>query len=79
MTVPTSIAAVIDLWPTRKDLAVELGLSPDRIHKWAQNGTIPAKFHLPVIRAAAARGFPVTADLLAELHHQPAPPREDAA
>jgi ribosomal protein S16 len=68
MSTLNSIRAVIDLWPTRKDLAVDLCLNTDRIHKWAQVGAIPAKYHLALINAGAARGFPISADLLAQLH-----------
>lgn len=68
MTEPASIPDVINLWPARKDLASEISVPVDRVHKWAQNAAIPAKFHLSVIESAARRGFPVTADLLARLH-----------
>lgn len=68
MSEPSSISAVIDLWPTRRALADDVQITQDRVHKWAQVEAIPAKYHLAVIQAAAARGFPVTADLLARLH-----------
>jgi DNA-binding transcriptional regulator YiaG len=73
----TSIRTLIELWPTRKELAADLGVTTDRVHKWAQGNTIPAKFHLSVIRSANRRNLPVTADLLARLHDDAA--RDEAA
>ena len=67
--IPT-IKQLIDLWPTRKVLAEDVGASKDRVDKWAQTGSIPAKFHARVIRAAGSRGFAVTADDLVRLHDQ---------
>lgn len=70
-----SIRDVIALWPTRPDLASDLSavceghvITKSRIDKWAENGSIPAKYHAPLVSAAAVRGFPVTAQLLADLH-----------
>lgn len=70
----STIKDLIDLWPTRKDLAGDLGTSLDRVHKWAASGCIPARYHAGVLRAATHRGFVVTADDLVRLHDQ-----EDAA
>lgn len=68
MTEPLNISAVIDLWPTRKDLASDLDVSVDRVHKWAQTNAVPARFHFGLLNAAVQRGYPVTADLLVRLH-----------
>lgn len=68
MTEPATITALIDLWPARRDLAADIGVTTDRVHKWAQASAIPARFHLRVVRAAESRNFPVTADLMLRLH-----------
>lgn len=68
MSEPSSILELLDLWPTRRELATEIAASTDRVHKWAQTGSIPAKYHLAIIMAAERRGFSVTGDLLARLH-----------
>lgn len=68
MTEPMSITALIDLWPARRDLAADVGVMTDRVHKWAKSNAIPARFHLRVVKAAESRGFPVTADLMLRLH-----------
>jgi len=43
-------------------------LTTGRIHKWAKVGSVPVLFHLALIRAAEARGFDISADMLARLH-----------
>jgi len=79
----SSIRDLVNLWPTRSSLVDDLGktspglkVSTPQVHKWAANGSIPAKYHLSVLMAARQREFSITADLIAELH---APPSEDAA
>lgn len=69
MSTLTSICTVIDLWPTRRDMAADIGVSTDRVHKWAKANAIPARFHLRVLEAATRRAFPVSAELLVQLHH----------
>lgn len=65
---------VIALWPSRSSLACDLSAQPggkvtiDRIHKWAQNGVIPATYHARIIRAAEGRGYPLTATDLVRVH-----------
>jgi|LakMenEpi03Aug12_release.lakeMendotaPanAssembly.Ray.scaffolds.fasta_scaffold417547_2 hypothetical protein len=78
MTEPHSITALIDLWPARRDLAADIGVAAERVHKWAQTNAIPAKFHYRVVTAAVARGFPVTPDLMVRLH-DPSPDSQRAA
>jgi hypothetical protein len=64
-----TIKALIDLWPSRAELAGDLDTSVDRVHKWAKpGGSIPAWFHADLLRAASARGFTVSADDLVRLH-----------
>jgi hypothetical protein len=67
----TTIKQLIDLWPARRVLAEELATTKDRVDKWAQSGSIPARFHGPLLRAAARRGFSVTADDMVRLHDGP--------
>ncbi|MDJ0631075.1 MAG: hypothetical protein QNJ44_22650 [Rhodobacter sp.] len=77
-----TIRELVNLWPTRAELARDISaVSPlieattHQVHKWAENGSIPSKYQSAVLRAATERGFPVTAELLITLHS----PREDAA
>ena len=71
----SSVRDLINLWPRRADLASECqahapgqSVTVARVHKWAENDAIPAKYHLAVLAAAQARAFPVTADLIVRLH-----------
>lgn len=69
MTEPSTVTALIDLWPARRDLAADIGVMTDRVHKWAKSNAIPARFHLRVLQAAELRGFPVSPELMVRLHH----------
>ncbi len=64
----SSVRHLIDLWPARKDLALACGVPVARVHKWAEAGSIPARYHFAVLSSAQSCGFPVTADLLVRLH-----------
>ena len=63
-----SIKALIKCWPTRKDLADDLVVSKERVDKWAQTESIPARYHAAVMRSACKRGIAVSADDLVRLH-----------
>lgn len=73
----STVRAVIDLWPSRKALAEAVGASVAAVHKWAQAGAIPARFHQSVIDAGQAQGLPLTAEMMVRLHARPQ--QEDAA
>ena len=73
---PNSVRELIGLWSTRKEFREDLqscgfDLTIDRVHKWAQSGAIPAKYHQAVISSAEARHIPITADQLISIHHCP--------
>lgn len=68
MTEISSIKALIQCWPSRKVLADDIEVSVDRVNKWAQTSSIPARFHARIIRSAVAREIVLTADDLARLH-----------
>lgn len=71
----STVRDLIDIWPSRKDLAGDIGASVARVHKWAQAGAIPARFHQLLLDAAVRRGLPVTAEIIVRIHA----PREGAA
>ena len=71
----SSIRDLVNLWPTRADLAKDvnlafptLGVTTAQVHKWAEKGSIPSKYHFPVLQAGRQRGFDVSADLIVMLH-----------
>lgn len=72
-----TVRDAIGLWPTRMILAedmtaqlsdAEQPVSAARVHKWAQNNAIPARFHRAFLAAAASRGFAIDADMIVRLH-----------
>jgi len=72
----STVRDLIALWPSRKvfvDDLLEQGfaMSLARVHKWAQLGAIPAKYHQGILMAARGRDLPVSADVLVQLHHSP--------
>lgn len=78
----SSIRDLVNLWPTRAALAHDiksafpaLKVSTAQVHKWAEKGSIPARYHFPILMAGQQRDFAITADLIARLHM----PQEDAA
>lgn len=76
----TTITAIIDLWPTRSALAEDIHVTTDRVHKWAQKASIPARYHFAILEAARVRGFDVDAELLTRVHAiPPVPPVLSAA
>jgi DNA-binding transcriptional regulator YdaS (Cro superfamily) len=62
---------LIDQWQFRRVLADDVGVSVGTVNQWANRKTIPAKYHVPVLRSAASRGIDIDAQRLAELHHTP--------
>lgn len=64
----STVRDLIDLWPSRRQLAADVGATEARVHKWAQTGSIPPKYHLSLVEAGRARGLPVSADLVVRIH-----------
>lgn len=70
----TPVYDLISRWPTRADLASDLEavtgqpVALDRVHKWAQLGSIPSKMQLHVVDAAKRRGISLTERAMLELH-----------
>jgi len=71
----SSIRDLVNMWPTRASLVEDLrwfspGLKVNtpQVHKWAANGTIPAKYHFLVLSAGRHRGFLIDAELMVRLH-----------
>lgn len=82
----STIRDLVNLWPARSALAGDINdiagaalVTLAQVHKWAENQSIPAKYHHFVVVAAGRRGFPVTADLIVRLHAEGARPRKGAA
>lgn len=73
MSQVATVREIIDLWPTRATLAAEISceverVTADRVHKWAESSSIPARYWQRLIEAASRRNFTLTANDLALLH-----------
>ncbi|WP_273281047.1 hypothetical protein [Pseudooceanicola atlanticus] len=71
-----SFADIIGLWPSRATFAADLNVKVSRVHKWAGNAGIPARFYLAILKAAATRKIALSAD---QLCRAAAMPVEDLA
>lgn len=66
-----TVKSLIDEWPTRRALAEDVGVSADRVHKWAASNAIPASFHAIVIKKGVDRGICIDAETMVRLHAKP--------
>lgn len=73
----STIRDLVNLWPRRADLARDLSdLLPDaqdsvsvaQVHKWAQHGAIPARYHHAILQAARKREIALSAEQLVQMH-----------
>jgi hypothetical protein len=68
-----SFRAVIDLWPSKAQLARDIGCAESRVQKWSVRNSIPAEWWLRLINAAHRRGYKVSFEDLAGLAAVSAP------
>jgi hypothetical protein len=69
MITENAIRDLIAQWPTRRELAAEIGANVEVVHKWATSGRIPAHWQSRVVRAAQAKGLAhVTHEWIADVH-----------
>ena len=62
-----TFAAIIELWPTIAEFAVDVGVPYERAKMWRARNSIRAEHFEAIIKAAKARGFHgVTAETLTE-------------
>lgn len=57
MQIPQTFVDVIDLWPSRPELARDLGFTIGRVQKWADRNKIPPEHWNILIKAAGKRGY----------------------
>ena len=62
---------IFNIWPTIKDLSRDLGLEYTTVHSWKQRGSIPARYDLDIVRAAAKRGHVLSFEDLAQARSGP--------
>lgn len=56
---------IFDIWPTLSDLAADLGRPYPTVAAWKQRGSIPARYDLKLVQAAAKRGHTLSFEDLA--------------
>jgi hypothetical protein len=54
------LQAIIERWPTKRELAEDAGVSPVAVIRWHQRASIPAKYDARLLDAAMMRGIPLT-------------------
>lgn len=79
MSTFASISDLIAAWPKRAALAMDIGVTVDRVHKWAQSNTIPARYQKAVLDAAERRGIALSAEELVRLNAGAFPVPKEAA
>lgn len=56
---------ILELWPSLKDLAADLGKPYTTVHSWHLRGSIPADYDFDLIEAAKKRGKALTLEDMA--------------
>lgn len=67
MSEHTSFRAIVDLWPSREELASDVSTTVGRVSKWAQRDNIPAEWWSAVLGTERARSAGITAEILTSL------------
>ena len=62
-----TISDIIDLWGKTADFADAVGVKYMTAHQWATRNRIPPEHWPTLIKAAKAKGLPLTAEILAEM------------
>lgn len=64
------IIDILGRWPSRKELAEDIGKGVIVVHRWHQRKSIPAEYDLCLIEAASRRGIGLSLEDLAEARQQ---------
>lgn len=64
---PKSFSDVIGLWPSRFEMASDIGANPEAVRKWQERKSIPTDWWFSILRTETARRAGLSADLLAAL------------
>ena len=51
--------SIVLMWPSRRELARDLGVSLSTVHHWVERDSIPAKYDAALLDAASARNLPL--------------------
>jgi hypothetical protein len=53
----TTFKTIIDLWPTYEELAIVIGVGADAVKQMRYRNSIPARYWVLIVEAAAEEGF----------------------
>jgi hypothetical protein len=67
MLKPISFRTIIELWPSREAMAVEIGAKPWAVSKWWQRDSIPAEWWSAVLATPIAQKSSLSAEQMAGL------------
>lgn len=56
---------ILDMWPTRAEVAREIGEAPVTVRAWGNRNSIPGYVDVALVNAAGRRGFVLTFEMLA--------------
>lgn len=62
-----SFRSIIELWPTREEMAVDIGAKPSAVSKWWQRDSIPAEWWSAVLASPLSGEAGLTAEILTSL------------
>lgn len=65
--IPRTASEVVGLWPSYHAMALDMGVPSHITRDMAIRNRIPARWDLRIVKAAKARGFPVSLEILAEI------------
>ena len=55
----TPTQQIIKRWPSRQELAGDIGVDLFAVHRWFQRSSIPAKHDIAILDAASRRNIPL--------------------
>ena len=62
----TAMDNILSLWPNLAELSKDIDVPYQTVAAWKQRGSIPAKYDIDIVDAAARRGQQLTLDDLAQ-------------
>lgn len=67
--VMTHVRTLLERWPSRAVIAQDLDVPYPTVGTWYRTGSVPQWYFTALLASAAARGIPLTAEELAQAHH----------
>lgn len=65
----TRVRTLLERWPSRAVIAQDLDVPYPTVGTWYRTGSVPQWYFTALLASAATRGIPLTAEELAQAHH----------